>query len=402
MTNNGEITFNKHMAGQFLMNILTDALIDKAKILIEMKKDSYSYETFMQLLNNNIDSDTETYDLLVPIGRKFSNTRDYLFSANPFSILPGPDVIYEPLATNKLITFDNHLLLNYGNITNNTIYVCFANDVLNYGISNNISEEYLVNLYFPLLKEKDILSKDALMDSKETLIQQTQLIMTEKTMKIYDVIDLYYNVFYSRKNDIPYLKKGIKSFHLILHPEFQTVLPLDIIFKQFHVNTEIPFIKYNPGARREGIYRLYSKNRTQNGKKIPFLTKAKITSLSKEPSKGHRLHFYIQNMFDNVPIAVYMDIDYNGNIIVRSEFNEPVEPEFVENILKTVLNPIIEKINRLLESNGYMLSMFEAIDNDFIEIINICTPSCETDSLWSCRRNDFFHLIILNRIKISY
>jgi len=371
MTNNGEIAFNKHMAGQFLMNILTDALIDKAKILIEMNKDSYSYETFMQLLNNNIDSDTETYDLLVPIGRKFSNTRDYLFSANPFSILPGPDVIYEPLATNKLITFDNHLLLNYGNITKNTIYVCFANDVLNYGISNNISEEYLINLYFPLLKEKDILSKDALMDSKETLIQQTQFIMTEKTMKIYDVINLYYNVFYSRKNDIPYLKKGIKSFHLILHPEFQTVLPLDIIFKQFHVNTEIPFIKYNPGARREAIYRLYSKNRTQNGKKIPFLTKAKITSLSKEPSKGHRLHFYIQNMFDNVLIAVYMDIDYNGNVIVRSEFNEPVEPEFVENILKTALNPIIEKINRLLESNGYMLSMFEAIDNDFIEIINI-------------------------------
>lgn len=371
MTNNGEIGFNKHMAGQFLMNILTDAQIDKAKILNEMNQEIYSYETFMKLLNNNIESDTETYDLLFPIGRKFSNTRDYLFSVNPFSILPGPDIIYQPLATNKLITFDNHLLLNYGNINNNTIYVCFANDVLNYGISNNIPEEYLMNLYFPLLKEKDILSKDALIDSKETLIQQSQLIMTEKSMKIYDIIDLYYNVFYSRKNDIPYLKKGIKSFHLILHPEFQTVLPLDIIFKQFHVNTEIPFIKYNPGSRREGMYRLYSKQRTQNGKKIPFLTKNKITSLSKEPSKGHRIHFYVQNNIDNIPIAVYLDIDFNGNIIVRSEFNDPVDPEYVENILKTVLNPIIEKINRLLESNGYLLSMFEKIDNEFIEIINI-------------------------------
>uniref|UniRef100_A0A6C0DEM8 Uncharacterized protein n=1 Tax=viral metagenome TaxID=1070528 RepID=A0A6C0DEM8_9ZZZZ len=371
MTNNGEIAFNKHMAGQFIMNILTDAQIDKAKILIEMNQKSYSYETFMKLLNNNTESETETYDLLVPIGRKFSNARDYLFSANPFSILPGPDVIYEPLATNKLITFDNHLLLNYGNINNNTIYVCFANDVLNYGISNNISEEYLMNLYFPLLKEKDILSKSALMDSKETLIKQSQMIMTEKSMRIYDVVDLYYNVFYSRKTEIPYIKKGIKSFHLILHPEFQTVLPLDIIFKQFHVNTEIPFIKYNPGSRREAVYRLYSKNRTQNGKKIPYLTKAKITSLSKEPSKGHRLHFFVQNTVDNVPITVYLDIDYNGNVIVRSEFNEPTEPEFVENILKAVLNPIIEKINRLLESNGYILSIFESIDNDFIEIINI-------------------------------
>ena len=78
MTNNGEIGFNKHMAGQFLMNILTDAQIDKAKILNEMNQETYSYETFMKLLNNNIDSETETYDLLVPIGRKFSNTHDYL------------------------------------------------------------------------------------------------------------------------------------------------------------------------------------------------------------------------------------------------------------------------------------------------------------------------------------
>ena len=371
MTNNGEIEFNKHMAGQFLMNILTDDQIDKAKILVEMNKETYSYETFMKLLNNNPEKDTETYDLLLPIGRKFSNTHDYLFSVNPFLILPGPDLVYEPLPSNKLITFDNHLLLNYGNIEKNTIYVCFANDVLNYGISNNISEEYLINLYFPLLKEKDILSKDALMDSKETLIQQSQMIMTEKSMKIYDVIDMYYNVFYGRKTDIPYIKKGIKSFHLILHPEFQTVLPLDIIFKQFHVNSEIPYIKYNPGSRRESMYRLYSKNRTQNGKKIPFLTKNKITSLSKEPSKGHRLHFFVQNMVDNIPVMVYLDIDYNGNIIVRSEFNNPVEPEYVEQILKNVLNPIIEKINRLLESNGYLLSMFETIDNDFIEIINI-------------------------------
>jgi hypothetical protein len=371
MTNNGEIAFNKHMAGQFLMNILTDAQIDKAKILNELNQQTYSFETFMQLLNNNIDSETERYDLLVPIGRKFSNSHDYLFSVNPFSILPGPDVIYEPLANNKLITFDNHLLLNYGNIEKNTIYVCFANDVLNYGISNNIPEEYLINLYFPLLKEKDILSKDALMESKETLIQQSQLVMTEKSMKIYDVIDLYYNIFHSRKNDIPYLKKGIKSFHLILHPEFQTILPLDIIFKQFHVNSEIPYIKYNPGSRREAIYRLYSKNRTQNGKKIPFLAKNKITSLSKEPSKGHRLHFFLQNTVDNTPVMVYLDIDYNGNIIARADFNDPVEPEYVEKILKTVLNPVIEKINRLLESNGYLLSMFQAIDNEFIEIINI-------------------------------
>jgi hypothetical protein len=371
MTNQGEIEFDKRMTGQFLMNILNDTQIDKAEILNKMNQSIYSYETFMQLLNNDAENESESYNLLLPIGRKFSNTRDYLYSANPYSILPGPEIIYKPIASNKLITFDNHLLLNYGNIINNTIFLCFANDVLNYGISNNISEEYLIDLYFPLLKEKNIISRELLLESKETLIQQTQLIMKDKTMKIYDIIDMFYNIYYSRKTDLPYIKKGIKSFHLILHPEFHTILPLDIIFKQFHVNSEIPYIKYNPGSRRESLYRLYSKHRTQNGKKIPFLTKNKITSLSKEPSKGHRIHFYIQNTIDNIPIVIYLDFDYNGNIIVRSEMNNPVSIEFIENILKNVLNPIIIKINQLLESNGYNLAGFNIINNDLIEIIDI-------------------------------
>jgi len=371
MTKNGDIDFDKRMAGQFLMNILNDTQINKAKILIDMNQPTYSYETIMLLLNNNVKNDTENYDLLQPIGRKFSNSTDYLFSVNPYLILPGPEIIYKPVSNNKLINFDNHLLLNYGNIINNTIYVCFADDVLNYGIANSISEEYLIELYFPLLKDKNILSKNDLSDSKETLIEQSKLIMKEKTMKIYEIVDLYYNIYYSRKNDISYIKKGIKFFHFVLHPEFKTILPLDIIFKQFHVNSEIPYIKYNPGFRREDIYRLYSKLRTRNGKKIPFLTKNKITSLSKEPSKGQRIHFFIQNIIDNIPIAIYLDIEHNGNIIVRSEFNNPISIDFVENILTQIVNPVIEKINHLLESNGYILSIFDKIKNELIEIIDI-------------------------------
>ena len=247
MTNQGKTDFDKYMAGQFLMNILNDYQIDKAEVLNKMNQNSYSYETFLRLLNgydnkSTIVNETQDYNILFPIGRKFSNTRDYLFSANPFFVLPGPEIIYQSTNTNKLINFDNHLLLNYGDIINNTIFVCFAEDVLNFGANNNNSEEYLIELYFPLLKEKNILSKNDLNNTKEVLIEQTkQIIMKEETMKIYDIIDTYYDIYYSRKSDIPYITKGIKSFHMILHPEFQTILPLDIIFKQFHVNSEIPY-----------------------------------------------------------------------------------------------------------------------------------------------------------------
>jgi hypothetical protein len=276
MTNHGEIDFDKRMAGQFLMNILNDTQIDKAEKLNQMNQTKYSYDTFMKLLNGDdidsvIKSETQEYDILFPIGRKFSTSRDYLFSVNPFFVLPGPDVIYEPSPANKLITFDNHLLLNYGDIINNTIYVCFANDVLTYAAANSISEEYIMELYYPLLKEKEILSKQDLLESSELLISQTQQIMKDKTMKIYDIVDVYYNISYSKTSEIPYLERGVKSFHFILHPEFSTVLPLDVIFKLIHATEKNPLIKYNPALRQENLYRLYTDQISTEGQKLPFL-----------------------------------------------------------------------------------------------------------------------------------
>ena len=372
MTDQGKNDFTKHMAGQFLMNILNDDMVDIADELSKINLDAYTYDNFARIFEKD-KSEQTLYNMTIPLGRKFSHSRDLLFSANPYSILPTSDLVYQPSNSNKLLTFDNHLLLNYGSIENNTIYVCFANDVLNYAAANSISEEYIIELYYPLLKEKDIVSKQDLLESSEILISQTQQIMKDKTMKIYDIVDLYYNIFYSKTTDLPYLERGVKSFHFILHPEFATVLPLDVIFKHFHVNPEIPYVKYNPGSRRESVYRLYTQQRTRNGKKIPFLAKNKITSLSKEYSKGHRLHIYIQKMFQDIgqTVSVFLDFDYNGNIIIRSEFNKPISLELVEKLILDVANPVIKNINQLLEANGYKLATFDSLKDDLLEIITI-------------------------------
>lgn len=374
MTNQGQVDFTKHMAGQFLMNILDDNSVDVAEELSKINLDTYTYDNFTQVFGSK-DGKTDSNNRIMafPLGRKFSHSRDLLFSANPYTILPTSSLVYQPSNTNKLLTFDNHLLLNYGDIENNTIYVCFANDVLNYAAANSISEEYIMELYYPLLKEKEILSKQDLLESSELLISQTQQIMKDKTMKIYDIVDLYYNISYSKTAEIPYLERGIKSVHFILHPEFPTVLPLDVIFKQFHVNPEIPYVKYNPGSRRESVYRLYTQQRTRNGKKIPYLAKNKITSLSKEQSKGHRLHLYIQKMFQDIgqTVAIYLDFDYNGNIIVRSEFAKPIRLDLVEKMVLDIVNPVISTINQLLEANGYKLATFSGLKDDYLEIITI-------------------------------
>ena len=370
MTEQGKNDFNKHMAGQFLYNVMNDPLIDKVKSFNEkINKDVYSYDDF----NKEFSQPDDLYNIFVPLGRKFSEAQDLLFSGSPYDILPATELAYQPTKRNRLDLFDNHLLLNYGDITDNTIYVCLAGDVLNFALSESLGEEYIARLYFPLLAEKGILSQQALIENKEELIKQTQDIMKDKTMKIYDVVDLYYNIYNSRTSEIPYIKKGIQAFELILRPEFKTLLPLELIFKQYHTKRHVPYIKYNQGKRHDPIYRLYTTQRTRNGKKIPYLPKTQILALSKlyTNSKARKITLFIQSEFDGTPITIFLEIEYNGNIIVRSELKRPVTVREITDILLTIVNPEIRIINELLESNGYRLDLFDNLKNELLEIISM-------------------------------
>jgi hypothetical protein len=370
MTEQGKREFNKNMAGQFLFNILNDASTDKAKTFNErINKDVYSYDDF----NKEFQKKDDLYSIFMPLGRRFSGNHDLLFSGSPFDILPATELAYQPSSKNRLDTFDNHLLLNYGNLTNNTIYVCLAGDVLNFAVSESLGEEHMLRLYFPLLVEKGILSQQALLENKEELIKKTQDVMKEKTMQIYDVIDLYYDIYHSRSSDIPYLKKGIQAFEIILHPEFKTLLPLDIIFKQYHAKPSVPYIKYNQGSRHDPIYRLYSTQRTRNGKKIPYLPKSQILALSKlySTGKARKITTFIQTEYMGAPLTVFLEFENNGNIIVRSELKRSITVNEMKELLVTIVNPEINVINGLLESNGYRLELFDNLKDSTVEIISL-------------------------------
>uniref|UniRef100_A0A6C0JI89 Uncharacterized protein n=1 Tax=viral metagenome TaxID=1070528 RepID=A0A6C0JI89_9ZZZZ len=366
MTGQGKADFTKHMAGQFLFNILNDPAMDKVTAFTEkINKDVYSYDDFAK----EFKSVDDLYTMFVALGRKFSQTTDLLFSGNPFDILPTPELAYIPSSKNTLDAFDNHLLLNYGNLQYNTIYVCLAGDVLKYAAEVAIGEEYMISLYYPLLEKQGVTSNAALIENKEELIKQTQEIMKEKTMKIYDVIDQFYDIYYSRTSEIPYLEKGISSFEFVLHPEFKTLLPLDIIFKQYHAKKHVPYIKYIQGGRQEPIYRLYSTQRTRNGKKIPYLPKNQIMALSKLYSGGRsrKVTLFIQHE----QATIFLEFEYNGNIIVRSELKRPIPIREVNELLMTLVNPEIQIINHLLESNGYLLQPFGNLTDDNLEILSM-------------------------------
>ena len=78
----------------------------------------------------------------------YNSTLPYI--ANPFDLIEMDSVLDNDEA--NIVTKNKKLLLEFNEIKNNTLYLCCAEDVLNFfKDKDNISEEYLLKVYYPQL-----------------------------------------------------------------------------------------------------------------------------------------------------------------------------------------------------------------------------------------------------------
>ena len=161
---------SKAKLGQILMNLqLLDQLQDLDS-LVGIDNELYNYreiESIMKINNSDL-------VLPFPLGHSFDKQDDILFSANPFFNLPSSESIFEMSIENPLLTFENSLLLNYPSLHNNTIYVCLAENVLDYAEKNGLSGLNMLQYYFPLLITKNVDSNTTLQEKKQNLISETK------------------------------------------------------------------------------------------------------------------------------------------------------------------------------------------------------------------------------------
>ena len=353
---------DKRTLGQFIFN-LKQPLQD----WYETDKEFISYEELLTFMPKEGE-----YTVSVPIGQKFSKGHQWLFSGNPMDILTGDgEPAYQRSKKNELYVFENQLLMNYGVIENNIIYVCLVKDVLEYANKMTIDHEYMVDLYFPLLYKRKIRSMDSFLENHQVLIEQNRKIVKSTTFQTFDTIDTFYDIYYNRLSELPYIDRGIESFDIVIHPDFDVPLPLDIIFKQIHATKNIPFIKYNPGLRRENMFRLYSEEIAKNGNKIPFLKKSQIYAISKVTGKLRQISFFVQHEAQRETIDIYVDFEYNGNIRVRGNVNKAISTNDLETILYNAVNPILLSMNKFLERSGYTFHLFHKLLDPNIEILQL-------------------------------
>jgi hypothetical protein len=127
------------------------------------------------------------------LGQKFFIVEnEYPFVCNPFD-LEAYDKLLESTSRKSLTTLNNHLLLSTGNILENTIFVCLAQDVLSYVANKDLSEESTLKIYYPFLYNKNINSIEDLERMREKLLESNSKLLNDQVFDSFKTIDMFYH-----------------------------------------------------------------------------------------------------------------------------------------------------------------------------------------------------------------
>jgi hypothetical protein len=353
------------------------------KKLKRSAKDKIPYSTFESLLSEKkIQLSVKT-----PIGITFAGgRRDGTFEVDPFAVEKHRAYLIEH---SNLHYFDDSLLLNVGLLTNNTIYVCLADRV--YDSISEEAEEYIARYYFPGLYKSGVKSKETLITNRGKLVKSTEKLLTEERTQYYKSIDAFYEIAMDRGEAVQYVRQGIQKITLRLKNRVSQRANLETLFKNMHCSREIPYIKFNPGNRRENLYRFYFERTTRTGKKIPYLPRAQIMRMVKETGRGQQISVYLEGAVLNdtngrILSNCYLHFETDGNVQLQLSFSRPIDEQELDETIRDKILPYMVKIGRDVRPSGFALPIYsglrDVVDTKIVDMTFVTTASASKLASW--------------------
>ena len=412
LSNNDTKLVTKKSLIDFLTNSHRNNLKQECELIlhadIEELKDTYTYDDIIELfykyksadikraiegvgegvgegVSEDVDDDEEELLLQelpiiedIPVGQKFVYHREeVVYNVNPFNVNEIDPFIKEQ-GKNIISTTNKQILLDYEPIICQTIFLCLAEDVLEYvdeveaskSESEHLTPKDMIQIYYPYLAEKDLFTISDLQTHTQELLSSTAELIQDKNYKdMTDSVNLFYEAYYQRTTELPYMTNGIYSLDFEIKPDNVFNVPIDMLFKIIHTNDEKPLIKLTKGRFEEKMYRLYANRIAENGKRIPYLKISAINKIIKESTTERRLAiiihciYSIQNEEGEVVkdyiIPIRCEFDTRGSVFISFQVEQPVTDREAENIIKESVNPVINEVAIFLSQNGYTMNLFE-------------------------------------------
>lgn len=265
----------------------------------------------------------------IPLGIR--PTKTHVSNADFFAVHP-----FESYLENTGVEWASHqneTLLEYGELIGSEIYACLYEDIpeenrANYGMTNRAvktTQQAIINW--------------GKMDNQQAVYEWYQTSGSDRT-------------------------KTAGITHLELewtHPKY-TVLPLEVIFKNIHANSSVPFIRW------KNFIRLYCPTRDERGNKVSQLSKTEIAKIERENQLPHLTLWTEQ--------GIIIHILKNGNLQIHINRKKPTPVEEIQQGILDTAKPIIQQLNQYLQKTGFYYPInWETIfrnDPTVVRFSNIC------------------------------
>lgn len=346
-----------YMFGETLFHYNNEELFENLSKNNESIKDENMNDLMINLVINKKRNDKYSFSEFVDLGFNNTSIRKYVslgvklnekLSSNPMKKITASD--------NRSVVENNRLLHEY-KLDKNEI--------------NIISTRYLtldaeiIKTYFPMLTSYGIENIDDITTQRNTLKNNSYNSITTNTINKFSNIK-YFNDYSDKKKvtnmKIQYISIFLKSLQSIN-------LPLEHIFKLYKTSEKIPLIKFNPGSKKEYVFRLYSNESTTQNIKLPFVNKSIIRRYLVESRGKVNLYitFYIHinestvmniNLFENGDVEIVFDCK-----VKSYEYNE------VEKIVKEKFDIFVKSIYELnVIQKHFEFSIFSKINGNNVLI----------------------------------
>ena len=373
--------------------------------------------TYSNIANLKLEEKPRIINVAMGQELNIASTYEYPCAVNPFDAM-NADPFLEIHAGEIINTTNKVVLVDYDVFLHNTIYLVSAEDALVYAkemsvdavaagsaagaspATKQIYESYIVQVYFPYLsvyrsddaqraggeasEESDlstIHSHKSLLLHKLKLFSSDTKILNERFLRQTANIKLLYDIYEKKTAEQNYIDDGIRGVEFMIYPETPYNQSLDTVFKMIHCSEYIPYIKYNPGKKRDNIYKLYISGVSRSGRKIPYLPKSDIFRLIKTTARKKSVAVYIQYTYSNPEIpnhkATHLSIPIRcefypeGSIYVKLFTRFSFTTAEIESIIKATVNPVLRVIKEHVEQSGFHMSLFHKLHHPQIELINL-------------------------------
>lgn len=360
LSQNGKLPITYDRMFNFLLNFKDKSILEK---LVE--KPDYKID---DIYNLQLDKEHIVY---VPVGQTFKGHKslNYPYVVDPLLLneKKNEDLFLLENAQMMVSTTNSSLIMDIGNIEENVFYVITAEFALTHMKSKNLNTN--IPIYYPFLNQLDIDSLSTLESEREKLLDKNRDLLSNNVEKVFKSVDLFYDLY--NTSPYPVTKEGVIEYDIIIHQTVDIILPLEQLFKILHATKDIPFVKFNPGFKRENLLRLYSEEKTIEGTKIPFLSKAMIIKLIKLIGKSNTISMYLDS-------SIICSIFENGSIRIIGESSEPLSIDDISEKMRLLINPILEVVQKYVQESGFAYDMFTSFEDENIEVITMTYSSTMT------------------------